>query len=118
MMPIALATCKMVGNCLMRLARVWLTRRPRSLPDLILLDLNMPVLNGREVLLEIKNDSRFCKIPVVIFTSSHAEDDVKSTYGSGANSCISKPTSLSGFARVVGSLDTYWLKLVRLPYST
>jgi len=85
------------------------------LPDLILLDLNLPRKDGREVLKEIKQDPGLKKIPVVILTTSRSEQDIIKTYESHANCYISKPVDLEEFLRVVRSINDFWLTIVRLP---
>jgi chemotaxis family two-component system response regulator Rcp1 len=84
-------------------------------PDLILLDLNLPKKDGREVLEEIKADERLKRIPVVILTTSQAEEDILKTYGLHANCYITKPVDLEQFVRVVRSIEEFWLTIVRLP---
>jgi CheY-like chemotaxis protein len=84
-------------------------------PDLILLDLNMPRKDGRETLAEIKSDPVFCTIPVVILTTSNAEDDLTRTYGQGASGFITKPASFSGLRETMCKLGAYWLGTVQLP---
>lgn len=84
-------------------------------PDLILLDLNLPKMDGREVLEEIKADERLKRIPVVVLTTSAAEEDVARAYGSHANCYITKPVELDQFLSVVQSIDSFWLSLVKLP---
>jgi two-component system, chemotaxis family, response regulator Rcp1 len=84
-------------------------------PDLILLDLNLPKKDGREVLAEIKKDPSLRRIPVVILTTSSAEKDVLQTYDLQANCYITKPVQLGEFLSVVKSIDDFWLALVRLP---
>jgi chemotaxis family two-component system response regulator Rcp1 len=84
-------------------------------PDLILLDLNLPKKDGREVLAEIKTDERLRKIPVVILTTSAAKEDIARTYSSHANCYITKPVDLDEFFRVVKSIEDFWLTLVKLP---
>jgi CheY-like chemotaxis protein len=84
-------------------------------PDLILLDLNLPRKDGREVLTEIKGDVRFRRIPVVVLTTSQAEDDVMRAYHLNANCYISKPVDLDRFFLVVKSIEDFWLTLVILP---
>jgi chemotaxis family two-component system response regulator Rcp1 len=86
-----------------------------TLPDLILLDLNLPRKNGAEVLASIKNDPTLRRIPVVILTSSKAEEDIARAYDLHANCYISKPVGLEQFATVVKSIDDFWLSIVRLP---
>lgn len=84
-------------------------------PGLILLDLNMPRKDGREALREIKGDPELCKIPVVVLTTSQAEEDVVRSYSDGVNSFISKPVSFSALIDVVQTLGKYWLEIVDLP---
>ena len=84
-------------------------------PDLILLDLNLPRMDGRAVLEEIKADERLKRIPVVVLTTSAAEEDVARAYGSHANCYITKPVELDQFLSVVKSIDSFWLSLVKLP---
>jgi len=84
-------------------------------PDLILLDLNLPRKDGREVLAEIKNDKHLMKIPVVVLTTSAAEEDIARAYSRHANCYITKPVDLDQFLRVVQSIESFWLSLVNLP---
>ncbi|HYE62612.1 MAG TPA: response regulator [Phycisphaerales bacterium] len=84
-------------------------------PDLILLDLNLPRKDGREVLAEIKNDPALRRIPVVILTTSRAEADIIQTYELHANCYIVKPVDLGQFINVIRSIEDFWLKMVRLP---
>ena len=84
-------------------------------PDLILLDLNLPRKNGAEVLASIKSDPGLRRIPVVVLTSSKAEEDIAKTYDLHANCYISKPVGLEQFAAVVKSIDDFWLSIVKLP---
>ncbi len=84
-------------------------------PGLILLDLNMPKKDGREALREIKADPDLRRIPVVVLTTSKAEEDVARSYLDGANSFITKPASFEGLVDVVQSLGKYWLDTVDLP---
>lgn len=84
-------------------------------PDLILLDLNLPVKDGREVLALIKADSDFKRIPVVILTTSKAEEDILKTYNLHANCYVTKPVDLEQFVGVVKSLEDFWLAIVKLP---
>jgi len=88
-------------------------RAPR--PDLILLDLNLPKKDGREVLAEIKADEDLKRIPVVILTTSKAEEDILRTYNLHANCYITKPIDLSQFIKVVRSVEEFWLSIVQLP---
>jgi chemotaxis family two-component system response regulator Rcp1 len=84
-------------------------------PDLILLDLNLPKKDGREVLAEIKEDPALKTIPVVVLTTSSSEADVLRSYQLHANCYITKPVGLEGFLTVVKSIDGFWLSVVRLP---
>src|SRR5580658_9799548 len=84
-------------------------------PDLILLDLNLPRKDGREVLKEIKGHPTLKSIPVVILTTSASDVDIESSYLLHANCYISKPVDLEGFLTVVRSIDDFWLSVVRLP---
>jgi two-component system, chemotaxis family, response regulator Rcp1 len=84
-------------------------------PDLILLDLNLPVMDGREVLEQIKDDLDFKRIPVVILTTSKAEEDILRTYNLHANCYVTKPVDLDQFVKVVRSLEDFWLAIVKLP---
>lgn len=84
-------------------------------PDLILLDLNMPKKDGREVLAEIKNDDSLRRIPVVILTTSQAEQDIVKSYDLHANCYITKPVDFDQFISVVQSVEDFWLTMVKLP---
>jgi len=84
-------------------------------PDLILLDLNLPRKNGREVLEEIKRDAALCRIPVVVLTTSLANDDIVRSYELHANSYIAKPVDLDHFHRIVQTIGRYWFSIVSLP---
>jgi two-component system, chemotaxis family, response regulator Rcp1 len=84
-------------------------------PDLILLDLNLPRKNGREVLAEIKADPSLMRIPVVVLTTSRAENDVLKTYDLHANCYVVKPADLDEFIDVVKSIEHFWLKAATLP---
>jgi CheY-like chemotaxis protein len=84
-------------------------------PDLLLLDLNLPKKSGHEVLAEIKADEKLRRIPVVILTTSQAEEDIIKSYNLYANCYITKPVSFEQFIRVVQSLEDYWFTIVRLP---
>jgi CheY-like chemotaxis protein len=86
-------------------------------PDLILLDLNLPRKDGREVLNEIKHDERFMCIPVVILTTSNTQEDILNAYKSYANCFITKPVDFQQFMNVIHSIEDFWLKIVKLPSS-
>jgi CheY-like chemotaxis protein len=84
-------------------------------PGIILMDLNMPKMDGREALAAIKADQRFASIPVVILTTSRAESDIVRSYEIGANSYIAKPVTFEGLVQVMADLGRYWFEIVRLP---
>lgn len=87
--------------------------RPR--PDIVLLDLNLPKKDGREVLREIKQDDALKRIPVIVLTTSAAEGDVSAAYGDHANAYVQKPVDFDDFLLTVRSLEDFWLSIVRLP---
>jgi len=84
-------------------------------PDLILLDLQLPRMNGREVLAEIKSDPKLKRIPVVIMTSSSAEKDIFESYNLHANCYVTKPVELDDFIAAVRKIEDFWLTIVKLP---
>lgn len=84
-------------------------------PDLVLLDLNLPKVDGREVLDEIKSDPNLKRIPVVVLTSSAAEKDIVKTYDLHANSYVVKPINLEQFVNVVNAVENFWFSVVSLP---
>ncbi len=84
-------------------------------PDLILLDLNMPKKDGREVLEEMKSDDTLRRIPVVVMTTSQAEEDIIKSYDLHANCYVNKPVDLDQFARIVQNIEDFWLTIVKLP---
>ena len=84
-------------------------------PDVILLDLNLPKKDGREVLVDIKGDDNLKRIPVVILTISATEDDIMRSYNLHANCYITKPLGLDQFMKVVKSIESFWLTIVKLP---
>jgi CheY-like chemotaxis protein len=88
------------------------------MPGLILLDLNMPKKDGREALAEMKTDTKLRSIPVVILTTSRAEEDIVRTYDLGVNSFISKPVTFDGLVRAMDVFSQYWLQIVELPTTT
>jgi two-component system, response regulator len=89
-------------------------RAPR--PGVILLDLNLPGTDGREVLTEIKSDDQLKQIPVIVLTTSNDARDVESCYQAGANSYIQKPVDTEGFVRAIERLNGYWFEVVVLPH--
>lgn len=84
-------------------------------PDIILLDLNLPRKDGREVLREVKSDEDLKSIPIVILTTSSAKEDVIKTYRNHANCYITKPVDFDQFLKVINAIEDFWLKVVRLP---
>jgi chemotaxis family two-component system response regulator Rcp1 len=100
-------------------AMLYLRQRGKYLgavrPDLILLDLNLPKKDGREVLREIKTDEDLKRIPVVILTTSSAEEDVLKTYNDYANCYVTKPMGFDQFINAVRSIENFWLSIVKLP---
>lgn len=94
-------------------------RDPASSPRplLVLLDLHMPRMNGREALAQIRADPSLRSLPVIVLTTSAARDDVDAVYAMGANSYITKPVTFDGLVRVAEELGRYWLQLVELPES-
>jgi len=84
-------------------------------PDVILLDLNLPRKDGREVLAEIKQDDKLMRIPVVVLTISKDEEDIFRTYNLHANCYVTKPLDLDQFVKVVKSIEDFWLTIVKLP---
>ncbi len=84
-------------------------------PDVILLDLNLPKKNGREVLEEIKENPEIKRIPVIVLTTSLADEDVLKSYNLHANCYIPKPHDLSQFSQILSAIETFWFKVVKLP---
>ena len=84
-------------------------------PDIILLDLNLPKKDGREVLGEIKNDPILKLIPVIVFTTSAAEKDILNMYANHANCYITKPVDFNQFMNVIRTIENFWLSIVKLP---
>ena len=84
-------------------------------PDLIFLDLNLPKKDGREVLAEIKSDANLMQIPVVVMTTSQAEEDILKSYSLHANCYVTKPIDLNQFIKVIKSIEEFWFTLVKLP---
>jgi two-component system, chemotaxis family, response regulator Rcp1 len=87
----------------------------QPMPDLILLDLNLPRKDGREVLREIKSDDHLRRIPVVVLTSSDADTDILRSYDLGANCYVTKPLDLRAFQAIVQAVEDFWFTIVRLP---
>jgi CheY-like chemotaxis protein len=84
-------------------------------PDLVLLDLNLPRMDGREVLAQLKSDPELCRIPVVVLTTSEAEEDVLRSYSLHANAYVTKPVDFDRFVQVVQQIDEFFVSVVRLP---
>ncbi|CAN5237882.1 response regulator [soil metagenome] len=84
-------------------------------PDLILLDLNLPRKGGHEVLRELKGDPRFRRIPIIVLTTSDADDDITRSYDLSANCFVTKPANLDEFLDVMHCVEDFWLKIARLP---
>ncbi len=103
------------GEKAMRYIYELLENDKQKLPDLIILDLNMPRKDGREVLKEIKEHKDLCMIPVVIMTTSENEEDVKFAYKHHANSYIRKPVDMYEFTKIISSINNFWLTIVKLP---
>ena len=85
------------------------------LPRLLLLDLNMPIKDGREALFEIKSDPSFWRIPIIVLSTSNADSDIRRAYQLGANSFVIKPSSFDRLVEVVRALKAYWFDVVALP---
>ncbi|MDX5340716.1 MAG: response regulator [Cyclobacteriaceae bacterium] len=83
-------------------------------PDLILLDINIPIFNGHEVLAKIKSDPQMRKIPVIMLTTSSNQRDIDKSYGNNCNAYINKPSEMEGLFQVVLKIEEFWLKLVKL----
>lgn len=86
-----------------------------STPDLILLDLNLPKKDGRDVLKEIKANPKLKRIPVVVFSTSEDENDISTSYGLHANSFVTKPMELDAFVDAIKSIETFWTQVAQLP---
>lgn len=84
-------------------------------PDLVLLDLNLPKMNGQEVLAELKIDQDLKRIPVIVLTTSQAEEDILGAYNSYASGYITKPVSFDQFIKVIQSIESFWFTIVKLP---
>lgn len=89
-----------------------------TLPDLVLLDLNLPRKSGREVLADIRMEERLKHIPVVVLTTSEAEQDVLKSYQIGANAYVTKPIGLDGLSKIVTLMEEFWFTIVKLPPSS
>lgn len=90
----------------------------QQLPDMILLDINLPKVDGIEVLSTIKRDERFKSIPVIMLSTSSSDVDIKASYENHANCFISKPVDLSRFMEVVKTIENFWISIARLPQQT
>lgn len=103
-------------DCMRRLRRQPPDYADALRPNLILLDLNMPRMDGREVLQQLKSDQDLRDIPVVVLTTSDFEQDIVGSYKLGANSFVTKPMDIDDFIQSVRTLGDYWLKVVKLPH--
>lgn len=90
-------------------------KSPSELPDLILLDINLPKKNGHEVLMEVKNNNLLKHIPIIILTTSSSEMDILKSYQEHANCYLIKPIEVSDFLKVIEKIEDFWLSIVRLP---
>lgn len=86
-----------------------------SLPDLILLDLNLPGMSGKEILQAIRSEQGICHIPVAVLTTSQAQQDIDDSYKLGANCYVSKPVGLDEFSQVIHALEEFWFTIVKIP---
>jgi len=84
-------------------------------PDLILLDLNLPKISGRDVLKQVKQNKQLASIPIIVLSSSEDADDIKETYSLNANSFVTKPVKVEDFIAVVNSIEQFWIEIVKLP---
>jgi len=84
-------------------------------PDLVMLDLNLPKISGRDVLKEIKGDDDLSSIPVIVLSSSEDASDIKESYSLNANSFVTKPVKVEDFVDVVSSIEHFWIEIVKLP---
>lgn len=96
---------------------IYSNKEKHPLPGIILLDLNMPKMDGREALKEIKGDKKLCSIPLIVFTTSMDNKDIQLSYKFGANSFISKPVTYSSMVHIMKSVCKYWLETVEHPSS-
>lgn len=84
-------------------------------PDMVLLDLNLPKKNGKEVLAEVKSDEKLKTIPIVVLTTSQSEEDINHAYQLHANCYVTKPVDFDNFMRIIGSIEDFWLTVAKLP---
>jgi CheY-like chemotaxis protein len=103
------------GQEALEFLRVHVARNPARRPDVILLDLNMPRLNGHETLRALKNDTEWREIPVIVFTTSRAEADIRLSYANHANAYVPKPVDLTGFDDAVNRIDEFFTQTATLP---
>lgn len=96
-------------------AEQYQNRQEFPFPSIIILDLNMPKIDGREALKKIKSDKKLCTIPIIIFTTSDAERDINMAYENGVNCYITKPDSFSELKDIAKQLNHYWLEIVTIP---
>ncbi len=86
-----------------------------QLPDLVLLDINLPKMNGHEVLTEIKSDPTLRKIPIIVLTTSSSENDIQEAYSKHANCYITKPVDVNDFLQITSKIEEFWFNVVKLP---
>jgi two-component system, chemotaxis family, response regulator Rcp1 len=103
------------GEKALRLLRRQAPYEDAQRPDLVILDLNLPRVDGRQVLREVKGDPALKQIPIVVVTTSDAEADIEKSYGLGANCYVTKPIGLDQFLKVVRSIEDFWMTVVKLP---
>ncbi|MDY6819679.1 MAG: response regulator [Halobacteriales archaeon] len=99
----------------MQFLRQEATYQDQARPDLVLLDLNMPKKDGWDVLEEMKSDAQLRRIPVIVLTSSEAEEDILKSYDLQANAYLTKPVDFDGFMEIVRSFEEFWLSVVKMP---
>lgn len=93
----------------------YLNKNIKKLPDLVLLDLNMPKKDGREVLIEVRKNEDLTSLPMIVFTTSKSPEDIKTCYANGANCYLSKPSSFDDLVTLMEKITHFWLKTVPLP---
>ncbi|KPQ14046.1 MAG: two component signal transduction system response regulator [Algoriphagus marincola HL-49] len=91
--------------------------QPKQLPDLILLDINLPKMNGHEVLNQIKNDPELKRTPIIVLTTSSSETDIIEAYSKHANCYITKPVDINDFLKITSKIEEFWFNVVKLPTS-
>jgi CheY-like chemotaxis protein len=105
------------GETAISYLREMVKSKPNQLPDLVLLDINLPKMNGHEVLGEIKNDPELKRIPILVLTTSSSENDILEAYRKHANCYITKPVDVNDFIRITSKIEEFWFNVVKLPTS-